>query len=149
MRQKKCKENLTFSIQRLLFLSTSFCPPPPFLLSFRVICQHFANIPEVRGHAFHHGQDPSPWSSSSTVLYMLRVKYALILSAHSSVAQCLIFVFFVCFFTVYYLFISSLYCFFFFRPEGTRMIQIMLLKSLVQVCGWRCIRWRKFKWQKR
>lgn len=99
MRQKKCKENLTFSIQRLLFLSTIFCPPPPFSLSLRVICQHFANIPEVRGHAFHHGQDPSTWSSSSTVLYMLRVKYTLISSAHSSVAQRLMFcLFFFCFF---------------------------------------------------
>lgn len=42
-------------------------------LSFRFICQHSTNIPEVRGHALHYGQDPCPWGSPSSVLHRLGV----------------------------------------------------------------------------
>lgn len=49
--------------------------------------------------------------------------------------------------TIYFLVV--LFGILFFRPEGTRMIQIMLLKSLVQVCGRPCIRRSSPKWTTR
>lgn len=47
--------------------------PRVFFSSFRFFCQHFANIPEVRGHALHYGQDPSAWGPPSAALCRLRV----------------------------------------------------------------------------
>lgn len=49
---------------------------------FRIICQHSPNIPEVRGHALHHGQDPCPWGSPHAALNRLRVIYSLQMHSH-------------------------------------------------------------------
>lgn len=45
-------------------------------VSFRFICQHSTNIPKVRGHALHHGQDPCPWDSPNSALNRLWVIYS-------------------------------------------------------------------------
>lgn len=47
--------------------------PRLFFFSFRFFCQHFANIPEVGGHALHYGQDPSAWGPPSAALCRLGV----------------------------------------------------------------------------
>ncbi len=53
------------------------------LFSFRFICQHSTDIPEVRGHAFHHGQDPCPWDSPSSSLHRLWVRHWQMPQTHS------------------------------------------------------------------
>lgn len=115
-----------------------------FSLFFRFFCQHFANIPKVGGHALYYGQDPSTWSPPSTAFCRLRVSFSQMVITSSCYCcailaldlqikkrqvkcECAIF----CFYD------NSSFdlCFpgFALRPEGTRMIQVMLLKSLVQV----------------
>lgn len=104
-----------------------------FNSAFRFICKHSANIPEVRGHALYYGQDPCAWSSSGAAVHRLRVNhFRLILFVphvcvlHSALLRV----------RIYWCPIDVLcwcLCSSTSRPEGTRMIQVMLLKSLVQV----------------
>ncbi len=89
----------------------------------RIVCQHTSCLPAVRGHALHHGEDPCSWylprsgvaqrrvpsqhfSPFYNRLYMFEI--FMIKTANASVCVCL-------------------------RFEGSRMIQVMLLKSLLQV----------------
>lgn len=55
-------------------------PSVPF--SFRFICEHSTNIPEVRGHAFHYGKDPCPWGSPSSALHRIWVSSSQIPQTH-------------------------------------------------------------------
>lgn len=71
-------------VYRLVLISLlfSFAANPPLIhlsvhsFSFRFICQHSTNIPEVRGHALYHGQDPCPWGSPGSALHRLWVSYS-------------------------------------------------------------------------
>lgn len=79
----------------------------------RVFCQYASCLPEVRGHAVHHGEDPSSWDLPRPWFAQRRVTIAVLKPDVCGVCK-----------RVFVSFLSF---------EGSRMIQVMLLKSLLQV----------------
>lgn len=57
----------SFSLGHMFYhVSVPFSP--------RFLCQHLTHLPEIRGHALHHGQDSRPWSKSDSTLYWIWVR---------------------------------------------------------------------------
>lgn len=78
MKRKHCrtpssKPSVRLKIgQALVFSTISFISDLCLLL--RLFCQYTSCLPEVRGHAVHHGQDPCSWNLPRPRLAQFRVR---------------------------------------------------------------------------